>query len=293
MKNLKDNKNLTIIIVLYKEPFELIYKTLNHIREFKIVIIDNDNNNDLKKKILDNFTIFRYILNKKNNGFSAGYNQGINISSSLHTLVLGPDCLITKKDIYNLIDKSFLYEDSIIITPTSYDNEKKLSYAGGPLPEKGQKNVVLELDGDTCVESALGACMLFRTEEFKKYDLLFDENFFLYFSDDDLCRKIKSFNRSIIQIKDSTCIHQHGIIKIKNEYLKTYIREFNFTHDMLYYFHKKKTKKSEEIIDDFRKKISKYCVKLIFKFLTFQFREVVKIYSRIYGYYKFKSKFLN
>jgi len=206
---------------------------------------------------------------------------------------LGPDCLITKKDIYNLIDKSFLYEDSIIITPTSYDNEKKLSYAGGPLPEKGQKNVVLELDGDTCVESALGACMLFRTEEFKKYDLLFDENFFLYFSDDDLCRKIKSFNRSIIQIKDSTCIHQHGIIKIKNEYLKTYIREFNFTHDMLYYFHKKKTKKSEEIIDDFRKKISKYCVKLIFKFLTFQFREVVKIYSRIYGYYKFKSKFLN
>ena len=33
MKNLNDNNTLTIVIVLYKEPFELIYKTLNLIKK--------------------------------------------------------------------------------------------------------------------------------------------------------------------------------------------------------------------------------------------------------------------
>ena len=68
---------ITIVIVLYYESYDLISKTLNHLNNFKKIIIDNSNNADLKKKIEDNFHITEYILNKKNNGFSAGHNQGI------------------------------------------------------------------------------------------------------------------------------------------------------------------------------------------------------------------------
>ena len=254
MKNLNDNKNLTVIIVLYKEPFELINKTLEKIQDLKIIIIDNDNNLEIKTKILKKFKIYKYILNNINNGFSAGYNQGIKLSDTLYTMVLGPDCLIAKDDIIILIEKLLLYENSIIVTPTSYDNKNELSYAGGPLPENADKDKILELDGDTCVESALGACMLFRTQELKKKNLLFDENFFLYFSDDDLCRNIKLLNKSIIQIKNAKCIHQHGIIKIKNKFLKIYVREYNFNHDMLYYFHKNKSPKYFKLINEFKKK---------------------------------------
>ena len=42
--------SLTIVIVLYRESFNLISNTLSKIKNFKIIIIDNDNNNDLKKK---------------------------------------------------------------------------------------------------------------------------------------------------------------------------------------------------------------------------------------------------
>ncbi len=207
MKNLNDNKNLTVIIVLFKEPFELIKKTLETIKDLKIIIIDNDNNCHLKNKILKQFKIYKYILNKKNNGFSAGYNQGIKMSDTFYTLVLGPDCSITKDDIIILINKLVLYKNSIIVTPTSYNDKNELTYAGGPLPENTEKDIVLNLEGDTCVDSALGACMLFRTEDLKSNSLLFDENFFLYFSDDDLCRNIKLLNKSIVQIKNSKCIH--------------------------------------------------------------------------------------
>ena len=291
MKNLNDNKTLTIIIVLYKEPFELIKNTLEKIKKLKIIIIDNDCNFELRNKILKQFNIFRYILNKKNNGFSSGYNQGIKMSDTLYTLVLGPDCLITNEDIIILINKLSLYENSIIVTPTSYNDKKELTYAGGPLPENTDKDIVLNLEGDTCVDSALGACMLFRTEEFKSKNLLFDENFFLYFSDDDLCRRIKSFNKSIIQTIDSKCIHQHGTIKVKNKYLKIYAREFNFIHDQLYYFYKEKNNKYYEIINNFKKKIPSYYLKLTIKLLTFQFTEFFKIYSKLKGYYKFKSRY--
>ncbi len=293
MLNINDYSSVTIVIVLYKESFDLVNKTLQTLKNYKIVIIDNANNNELKKKILKNFKIYKYLLNKKNNGFSAGYNQGIKLSTTKFTLVLGPDCLITNKDIYVLTKKLSFYENTIMITPTAYSQQNEPTYSGGPLPENGKKDKVLNLEGDVCVESALGACMLFKTDDFKMNDLLFDENFFLYFSDDDLCRKIKSINKSIVQTKDAICIHQHGIIKVKSRFMKIYIREFNFTHDMLYYFYKTKTEKSLEIIRKFQKKSKRHYFLLFFRLLTFRFSDVVKIYSRLSAFNKFKSKYLN
>ena len=55
---------------------------------------------------------------------------------------------------------------------------------------KWEKSFPIKLEGDICVENTLGACMFFRKKDFIDIGL-FDENFFIFFSDDDLCRKIK------------------------------------------------------------------------------------------------------
>ena len=293
MKNVNNTESLTIVIVLFKEPFDLINETLQKISSFNIIIIDNDDNHQLKKKILKEFKIHKYILNKKNNGFSAGYNQGMKLSTTEFTLVLGPDCLIYPKDINALVKKISLYQDALILSPTAYDNKNELTYSGGPLPENGNMDKFLELEGDVCVESTLGACMLFRTLDIQKYDLFFDENFFLYFSDVDLCRKIKILNKSIIQTKEAICVHQHGIIKIKNKFKKIYIRELNYTHDMLYYFFKVKNKQNLEFIRNYQKKIKSLYIQLVLRFFTFKYSDFIKIYSRLSGYNKFKSRYLN
>ena len=44
--NLKNE--ITIIIVLYREDYNLLYKTLDKIRDFRKIIIDNSNNEELK-----------------------------------------------------------------------------------------------------------------------------------------------------------------------------------------------------------------------------------------------------
>ena len=43
------NKKLTILLILYEENYELIKKCLDKIKNFKIIIIDNANDKDLKK----------------------------------------------------------------------------------------------------------------------------------------------------------------------------------------------------------------------------------------------------
>jgi N-acetylglucosaminyl-diphospho-decaprenol L-rhamnosyltransferase len=290
MSSIISNKNITIVLVLYKETYDLISKTLEKIKNFNKIIIDNDSNEYLKKKVLSKYSVDKYILNKKNNGFSSGYNQGIKLSQTEFTLVLGPDCLILEEDINILLMKLLKYKDSLIVSPTSYDEKKKLTYAGGPLPENAEKDTILNISGDTCVDNTLGACMLFRTKEIIEKDLLFDENFFLYFSDDDLCRRVKKLNKSIIQVFDAKCIHQHGILKINNVYHKAFIREYNYFFDKFYYFFK--VRKHENLMNSFKKKIPKFIIKFIIKFLTFKILEAIRIFSKIFAYYKFKRKFL-
>ncbi len=283
------NTEITVVIVLYRESFELISKTLSSLKTFKKIIIDNDNNLKLKKKIENRFNISNYILNKKNIGFSAGYNQGIKLSDTTFTLVLGPDCIISEKDVLLLQNKLLKYKDCFIVSPLSYSEKGDLTYSGGPLPEKAEKNKILNISGDTCVESTLGFCMFFQTSNIIKNNLLFDENFFIYFSDDDLCRRIKKLNKTVIQIYDSKSIHQHGEIKVKNKYLKKFIREFNFSKDQYYYFYK--INKHNFLLNKFKKKFPSLFFRMFVKILLFKFLDAVEIYSRLYAYYKFKSNF--
>ena len=280
---------ITIVIVLYREEFELISKTLSSLKSFKIIIIDNDNNSNLKTKIETNFSIEHYILNKKNIGFSAGYNQGIKLSKTSYTLIINPDYFILEKDILLLKKKLIENKNCFIVSATAYDENDNLTYTGGLLPENGEKNETLNITGDTCVESILGACMFFETKNILDNDLLFDENFFLYYSDDDLCKRIKKKNKSIVQVYDAKSKHQHGTIKIKNRYIGKFVREFNLNHDRYYYYYK--DNKHTVLLNDFKNKIPSLIIKFIVKILSFKLLDCVSIFSRLYAYYKFKNKF--
>jgi len=232
-----ENNEITVLIVLYKETFDLISKTLEKLKPYRKIIIDNGCDMELKKKIKQFYEIENYVLNKINSGFSAGYNQAIKMCKTEFCLILGPDCIIEKKAIIKLQEAYKKYNNCFMVAPTSYNKNNDLTYTGGPLPENFSKDKILNLSGDTCVQSVLGACMFVKTTDIINIEM-FDENFFLYFSDDDLCRRIGRINKSIIQVYDAKCLHTHGIIKVTNKYLKTFIREYNFTHDILYYNYK-------------------------------------------------------
>ena len=81
------------------------------------------------------------------------------------------------------------YKNCFITSPTYYDKDSKLSYNGGGLPEKNLGMDVLNLEGDVCVETIVDAAILLKKKDIIELGL-YDENFFLYYSDFDLCRRI-------------------------------------------------------------------------------------------------------
>ena len=276
--------NITIIIVLYREDYKLLYKTLDKIRDFKKIIIDNSNNVELKNKVEANFKIEKYILNEKNIGFSSGYNQGVKLCETDFLLILNPDCIITNESIIKLYEKLMFNEDCFLTTSTSYNENNQLTYSGGLLPENGEKDLPIKLEGDICVENALGACMLLKKKDFIEIGL-FDEIFFIFFSDDNLCREIKKKNKYIIQVFNSKCIHSHGISKIKNIFEKIYLREHYYLLDKFHYFHK--SNKHKDKMNNIINKKNNYLIKIFFSLITMRLKKVVYYFARFTAILKF------
>ena len=280
---------ITIIVVLYEEKTSLIFRCLENIKNFKIIIVDNAGNISLKKKVEEKFKIYKYILNKKNYGYTKAANQAIRQCDTEYILMFQADALISNKDILILLESHKKYEDCFMTSPTYYDEESKLSYCSGYLPEKNNTKDILNLEGDVCVEAVLGSIVLFKKKDIFELGL-FDENFFLYYLDFELCRRIINRKKSIIQIFDAKAQHVHGQLKVKNLLKKIFIRNYNFTFDELYYFFK--INKHSEIFKNLKKKLPNYIIKSIINLFLLRLTQSVYYFSKVAAFYKFK-KLLN
>ena len=280
---------ITIIIVLYEEKTNLVFRCLENIKNFKIIIVDNAGNISLKNKIEEKFKIYKYILNKKNYGYTKAANQAIKQCNTEYVLMFQADGLISNKDISILLESHKKYENCFIVSPTYYDEDSKLSYSSGYLPEKNSKKDILNLEGDICVEAVLGSIILFKKKDIIELGL-FDENFFLYYLDFELCRRIINRKKSIIQIFDTKAQHVHGQLKVKNLLKKIFIRNYHFTFDELYYFFK--INKHSEIFNKLKKKLPNYIIKSIINLLTLRLSQSMYYFAKIKAFYNFK-KLLN
>ena len=287
MKDLYDS--LTIIIVLYNESFNLVSRCLENIKNYKIIIIDNAGNFQLKNEIEKNFKIYKYILNQKNLGFSKGINQGIKICDSEYILNLEADCLIEDKSICKLYQTHLLYDNCVITTPTMLNKNNEITHSGGTLMEKNLGYEIFKIEGDTCVDFPSTAAILFKKKEI--LDLgLFDEDLFIYYPDCEIGRRIIKRKKSIIQVFSASAIHTMGSLKIKNRLKYIFFRNYYFTIDGLIYYFKENL--HLPYLEKLKKKIPSYILKSLINILLLRFNKTTEYISIILAYYNFKKKFL-
>ncbi len=282
------SNEITIIIILYEEKLNLVLRCLKNLTNFKIIIIDNAGNKFLKEQIEKHYKIYKYVLNKKNYGYSKAANQAIKLSDTEFILMFQADAIIDQKNIFKLLEAHKKYENSFIVSPTLFDEDKNLNVNSGSFPEKNLKKTTFILEGDICVETVLGSIMMFKKQDILEIGL-YDENFFLYFLDDELCRRIRGTKKAVIQVLGVKATHAHGQIKVRNPLKKTFLRHFNFTFDELYYFYK--IKKHEKKFKELENKIPKYFIKLILNLIVLRINRIVYFLSKIIAYYKFKKLF--
>ena len=279
-------EKLTILIILYQENIDVIKKCLDQLKNFKVIIIDNANDKDLKNKLIEDYNIHKYFLNKSNIGFSKAANQGILECDTEYMFLLGADCVISNEDIEKLMNAKKKYKNCFLTSPTFYNSNGGHDYNGGPFYEEGLPMNVLNNFGDVCVNTVLTTAILFKVEDIKNIGL-FDEEFFLYFLDFDMCRRIKNEKKAVIQVYESKAIHTHGSLKIKNKLKKIFFRNFYFEYEELYYLFK--VNLHYEKYNKLKKKIPNYLLKLIMNFLILRFDKFTYYLAKILAFQKFKK----
>ena len=187
-------KNITFIIVSYKSDgvIEACIKSLP--KNSKIIIIENSKNFKIKDKFKNNRKI-KVILNN-NIGMGAANNIGLKKSKTQFAYILNPDVRFNKSTFKNLINAVNQIDDFAIISPKN----SNLKYPNYKISEGNHinKNILN-------AEYLDGFSMLINKKKFKnKY---FDENFFLYLENNDLCKRIKSLGENIYIIKNSSVKH--------------------------------------------------------------------------------------
>ena len=163
-------KDITVGIVTFKSE-KVIFKCLKSLENIKkIIILDNSNDLLLKEKIKKIYPHINFILSKKNNGYGAGNNKIFRLAKTSHVLVLNPDTILSKNCIKELVHQANLIKNKFAILAP---NEKKIIKKG-----------------ITEVEHVKGFSMLVNLSKIKKIKM-FDENYFLYLEEIDLCKRLK------------------------------------------------------------------------------------------------------
>ena len=193
-------KNITFVIVSFKSQ-NIIYECLDSLPEDSIkVIIENSSNLSLKKDLENKYKNIEVIISD-NNGFGASNNLGIKISKTQFAFVLNPDVKFRKDTFNNLIKSCNNISNFAIISPM-HSNIKYPNYR--------IKNKYKVIDENIIeVDEIDGFSMLINKSMFKNNDF-FDENFFLYLENNDLCLRTKKNGFNIYIIKNSLIDHKGG-----------------------------------------------------------------------------------
>ena len=185
---------ITIIINTFRSGVKLL-KCLQSIEsKYKVIIVENSSNHSFKKEIENKFSNVECIMTGENLGYAKGNNLGLSKIKSKYALILNPDCVLEKNAIKNFLNTATKLDDFAII---------------GPTHENGSNNKTDKINSVTEVESVKGFAMFLNMSEFKEVGF-FDNNFFIYLEEIDLCKRLRKTNKKIFSDSSIVVKHQGG-----------------------------------------------------------------------------------
>jgi N-acetylglucosaminyl-diphospho-decaprenol L-rhamnosyltransferase len=154
----------------------------------------------------------RVIRNARNEGYGRANNIGARAADTEFVLVVNPDCTVDPGAVAALVDAARRYPDAALFAPRIVEPSGRVffqprSLLSPYLHNPGGKLVLPE--GEACAPFFSGACFLIRREVFLKLGG-FDENIFLFYEDDDLCRRIADAGFALVYAPQAVVRHGRG-----------------------------------------------------------------------------------
>ncbi|MDC1476029.1 glycosyltransferase [Pelagibacteraceae bacterium] len=193
-------QNLSIVIVTLKSS-KVIHQCIESIDDnIPIIVVENSNDEKFKNNLELKYKNLKCVLSKSNIGFGAGNNIGINLSKTDYVLILNPDTILDADALNQIFLTSKKISEFSILAPISSDNN---------YPNYGMlnKKKVEKTNPFFRVDHVDGYAMLLNKKKFKN-NFYFDDNFFLYLENTDLCLRVKRNGGGIYVISNAKIKHR-------------------------------------------------------------------------------------
>jgi len=210
-------QDITIVITSFKSD-EKIRDCLNSIQnKCKVLLIENSNDSEFKKKIEIEFDNVECFLTGENLGYGRANNVGLKKVKTKYALILNPDTLLEQSTLNDFFNITKTIGNFAIIGPyiqeknlenNTVDNNKIKMSATSKIDLHKNSKPLLNLNL-RLVENVKGFAMFLNLQEFNEIGF-FDENFFIYFEEIDLCRRAIKDNKKIYLAPSIKINHSGG-----------------------------------------------------------------------------------
>ena len=213
-------QNLSIVIVTLKSE-DVIFKCLESIdSKIPIFIVENSNNLQFKKSVEKRYNNVSCVLTARNLGMGSGNNLGIRLVETDYVLILNPDVILEVNTLKELMLASEKIKDFAILSPISIKSEYpnyKLYQNDKPDTRNNFPFKVRSVDGYAMLFNKKEVNKILEKESINKEKNYFDENFFMYLENDDLCKRITE-NRGDIFVTPKAKINHLGAKAVNEKY---------------------------------------------------------------------------
>lgn len=261
---------LSVILVNYNagdfliECLRSVYLSKDEL-DLDIWVVDNASEDESLIKAKEEFPQARYIGNKENLGFGTANNQALRQIENEYILILNPDTEVEKNTLPFMVDFMEKHPDVGAATCKALksDGELDLAYHRGfPTPwasflyyffKDDRLYHLKDRDMNTLheVDAISGSFFLTRKSVLDKVGL-FDEDYWMYAEDLDLCFRIKKTGFKIMYVPDVEVVHFKGIssgLKKHSQEITTAtkdskLRAFNAFYETMKIFYRKNLARS-------------------------------------------------
>lgn len=218
--------DVTAIIVTFNSEHcvENLSTMLRDVNNF--IFVDNNSSDDTVVKISSVFPNAKIIRNSKNIGFGAANNKALSVTETKFAFLVNPDCYANAPLISSLLPIFEDYPNTAIAVPQilNTDGELEVNYRWSRLRWKSSG---LHADGPCCVGFVSGAAMLVKLDSIRNIGV-FDEQFFLYYEDEDLCERLFAQRLELIVAPNAKIFHRsRGSVRGGNTLSNEYTRGFH------------------------------------------------------------------
>jgi GT2 family glycosyltransferase len=147
-----------------------------------------------------------------NEGYGRAANAGARAAETAFVLVMNPDIVLDPGASAALVAAAERYPDAGLLAPRIVEPDGRFFFQPrsllSPYLTNPDGRLVLP-EGDCCAPFLSGACFLIRRALFLRLGG-FDPNIFLFYEDDDLCRRVADAGHALVHVHDAVARHARG-----------------------------------------------------------------------------------